>query len=142
MRSHAVARILGATLSLSLLFPIGARASSTLLFELVGEANRDRFGRAVIPMGLVDGDGVPDFLVTASFHDGPAGTDAGKAYLYSGATGAVIRTWDGLAANELFGEFAASGDFDGDGVLDAAIGETAALGAPEIRIFSGATGAL
>ena len=62
----------------------------------------------------VDGDGVEDLYVT-DFSDAALGAGTGKAYILSGATGAVIRSWTGEHAGDGFGIGRSAGDVDGDG---------------------------
>jgi hypothetical protein len=85
------------------------------LLRVEGEADGDQFGAAVGAAGDVDRDGRADLVVGAPCHDGPAGADAGKAYVVSGRTGRVLRTHDGAAAGDALGWGAAGlGDVTGD----------------------------
>lgn len=83
------------------------------LFEWIGEAPQDQFGFRAAPAGDVDGDGRPDVLISAPSND-ENGDLAGKVYLYSGATGQLIRSYLGEYAGDMFGE-RVWGDFDLDG---------------------------
>lgn len=98
--------------------------------------NGDRFGRDFNPLGDLDLDGVPDFLVGARSDDDGA-TDAGAVYiLFMNADGSVkstskISATSGglssagvtLSAGQFFGYSVTSmGDLDGDSVQDIAIG--------------------
>jgi hypothetical protein len=90
-------------------------ATGALLLRVDGEAAGDQFGAAVGAAGDVNADGRADLLVGAPCHDGPAGADAGKAYVLSGRTGARLRTHDGAEAGDGFGWGAAGlGDLTGD----------------------------
>src|SRR5206468_7789752 len=76
------------------------------------EAN-GRFGTAVANAGDVNGDGVSDILIGAP--------GQGRAYVFNGATGALIRTITSPAAETLpsFGSAVAGGrDVNGDGIPD------------------------
>lgn len=73
-----------------------------VLLELVGEAQGDGFGRKVAGAGDQDGDGVGDVIVGAPNHDGN-GADAGRVYVFSGATGEPLLVLDGMAAGDNFG---------------------------------------
>lgn len=108
-----------------------------------GEAAHDRFGRAVSRVGDVDGDRVVDIGVGAPGHVGTAGA-AGKAYVYSGATGTRIWSWEGEGEGDHFGRaIAGAGDVDGDGrgdILVGAPGHTGGRG--KAYLYSGRTGTL
>ncbi|MEM7309132.1 MAG: integrin alpha [Planctomycetota bacterium] len=98
-----------------------------------GLDDEDWFGRAVAPLGDLDGDGVDDLIATAVRDDDGAG-DAGCAYVLFmnpdstvAASQKISATSGGfggpLAANDYFGQSVASlGDVDGDGVVDVAVG--------------------
>lgn len=93
------------------------------LLRVDGEAAGDQFGAAVAGAGDVDRDGHSDVLVGAPCHDGTGGADAGRAYVVSGRTGAVLRTHDGAAAGDGFGWGAgALGDVTGDRRADYVVG--------------------
>jgi len=106
------------------------------------------FGLSMGAVHDVDGDGMPDLAVTASGYDAPETINVGRAYVFSVATGAVLRTFDPPTADvatdsvRAFGVALATGaDLDGDGAPDVAV--TARRSAPADRrvyLFSGATG--
>ena len=92
--------------------------------------NDASFGQSVTTMGDVSGDSVVDFLIAA--------TGVGRAYLISGADGAVLHTLvhpvDSFSSSR--NDFVSRvGDADGDGLSDALVGGAG------VRIFSSATGA-
>jgi hypothetical protein len=101
------------------------------------EAN-GRFGTAVANAGDVNADGVSDILVGAP--------GQGRAYVFNGATGALIFTMNSPAVETLhsFGVAVAGGkDVDGDGIPDFAIGapvQSSLKGA--VYVFKGSNGLL
>jgi hypothetical protein len=93
-------------------------STGTTIRTHAGESAGNFFGIARNGGFDVDGDGVPDLFV-AGYHNSEGGTQAGKAYVYSGATGAVLRTMTGTTANRTLGYDAIQlGDVDGDGLVD------------------------
>lgn len=126
-------------------------ATGELLHELVSPnaMSHGYFGK-VAGVADADGDGRGDLLVGAKNEAAGGQSGAGKAYLFSGATGALIRELTSPNEQEHgnFG-YAVSGvsDADGDGTGDllvGAIGERAGSGpqrAGRVHLLSGATGA-
>ncbi len=82
------------------------------------------FGASIAGVGDFDGDGFPDLLVGSPRYSGSSSAfNAGRACLFSGRTGTLLKTWYGEAYEDSFGESVASvGDYDGDGLPDFAIG--------------------
>lgn len=92
-----------------------------VLHELRPPAPGHNFGWVAETIGDVDGDRAPDLVIGApSTATGP--TSPGAAYVYSGATGALLHVHDGLAGNRLGYSVAALGDVDRDRVPDYAVG--------------------
>ena len=107
-----------------------------------------QFGSAVSEVPDADGDGKSDLLVGAFFEDVGA-TNAGRAYLYSGATGALLLTLespDPRSSGQFGSAVAGVSDTDGDGRGDLLIGvrqeDGGAVYAGRAYLFSGATGTL
>lgn len=127
------------------LAPNHARGQETL-FTLEGDQASEQLGLRLAAVPDLDGDGVRDLVVGIPFYDGPNGVDAGRVQLVSGRTRAILRTWDGEMASDLFGDSVEDVlDLDGDGIDDIAI---AAHDHPngarqgKVYVYSGATGAL
>ncbi|RMH29689.1 MAG: hypothetical protein D6693_01590, partial [Planctomycetota bacterium] len=107
------------------------------LHAIGGEAAGDGFGIGSAEAGDVDGDGHDDLLIGAWQH-GSGATAGGRVYLYSGKTGALMRTITSNVENETFGFDATTlGDVDGDGVNDFLItsGWSPVNGAQSGRVF-------
>ncbi|MCY3000885.1 MAG: FG-GAP-like repeat-containing protein [Planctomycetota bacterium] len=99
-----------------------------------GTVVRGRLGAALAACGDLDGDGHADVLASAPNQFGGAG---GSVTLFSGATGAVLHQWTGVAG---FGSaLAADGDVTGDGGHDILVGNWIQ---GDLWLFDGASGAL
>jgi FG-GAP-like repeat/FG-GAP repeat len=88
-----------------------------VLHEWDGEAAGDQFGWIARVIGDVDHDGVNDFVTSAptkNIH----GENAGRVYVYSGRTGALLWSADGAPGDQLGSGIECAGDVDGDGVPD------------------------
>ena len=121
--------------------------SGDLIAGFVGQPG-ERLGYAIADAGDVDGDGVHDVILGAP--QGGLSCDgtesgAGRAYVRSGATGAVLLTLAGTAVRGHFGGAVASaGDVNADGHADLLVGApcASANGAESgaVYVFSGASG--
>jgi hypothetical protein len=88
------------------------------LLTLTGDTPGEGFGTSASVAGDVDGDGHADLIVGAWQYSGAA-IGAGRAYLYSGKDGRVMRTYTCRTPGDTFGFDAVSlGDVDGDGTAD------------------------
>lgn len=88
------------------------------LYQFDGENPGDAFGWSVAAAGDVDHDGRGDILVGAIGY----ADSTGRAYVFSGATGARLLTFDGTQEKDRMG-FAVAGmnDLNGDGYGDIAV---------------------
>jgi hypothetical protein len=88
------------------------------LLTLTGETAGEGFGTSPSNAGDVDGDGHDDLIVGAWQYAGAA-VSGGRAYLYSGKDGRLIRTFTSRTPGDTFGfDSVAMGDIDNDGSLD------------------------
>ncbi len=129
-------------------------ATGTLLRVLwsPGHASEPQgcFGASVAGVRDLNGDGRGDLIVGAPCEDpGALPSDAGRVYVFSGATGALIRVHSSPTpeAHGLFGlTIAGVPDLNGDGRGEVAIGAFAEdpgsspSGAGRVHIYSGANG--
>ena len=110
--------------------------SVSILREWRGEAANDQFGWIARNIGDVDGDGVADVVISAPTHG--AGGDAGKIYVYSGSSGALLWSADGLPGEQLGTGVEAAGDTNHDGIPDVVASGPGAGGVA--RVYSGRDG--
>jgi len=118
----------------------------SLLHHLAGLDGYDKFGQAVDGIGDVDGDGHADLLVGAPDGDVPGGANFGEVFVYSGATGKLIRSHGGTEQGDFGASVAGVGDIDKDGVGDYVVGAPFGLvtlgPGEEARVYSGKSGDL
>jgi len=110
-------------------------ADGSEIYELYEQETDARFGASVAGLGDRNGDGCSEFIVAAPH----ASNGNGKAVVYSGKDGSVLRTFVG-ASSASFGICVANaGDMNVDGIADLYIG----AGDPPdgaVRLFSGRDG--
>src|SRR5262245_24846145 len=125
-----------------LVWPSSASAQDPLVGK-TGSADGNRFGSAIATIGDVDNDGVDDVLVGEPNYTVATSTEAGHITVYSGRTGAVIRTDTGFFGREHLGTCVArAGDIDGDGVDEYLVGDPGFVqDAGAVYIYNGKTGA-
>ena len=115
-------------------------------YSFVGENSNDESGRSISGAGDIDGDGISDILIGAPYQD-DGGSNAGKAYLFSGASileNPLYTAFDlfeadysftGSGSDEYVGEVdLVSGDINGDTVQDVLVG---AAGNDELALYLG-----
>ncbi|QDU65030.1 integrin alpha [Engelhardtia mirabilis] len=119
-------------------------ATGALLTTYTEFAAGEKFGESLVGVGDIDGDLIGDLLVGSPDHDG-AGTSYGRADLFSGADGSVIRSFFGTDNFHGMGSaVGAPGDVNGDGVPDLLITAGGESQSPAwggiARLYSGADG--
>ena len=88
------------------------------LLTLTGETAGEGFGIGPATAGDVDGDGFDDLIVGAWQYAGAA-ISGGRAYLYSGKDGTLLKTYTCRTPGDTFGfDAVGMGDVDGDGTID------------------------
>ena len=132
-------------LTLSLLAPAWVEAAPfvepdvVVVHRTASESPGDGYGWAAERIGDLDGDGAADYAISAP-RNPTGGFRAGKVYVQSGATGAVLATHVGDPFRRLGFGVTGGGDLDADGTPDYVLGGPAIMGgAGLVRAHSGRT---
>lgn len=100
-------------------------AGGRRLHAWYGREANGQIGEVVAGLSDIDGDGVDDVGVSATFHPNLTKDESrvGEVTVFSGATGKEVFRFRGRQPAELYGRMIApAGDVDGDGTGDIAIG--------------------
>lgn len=123
----------------------GASGDTLRSFSSPNAETNGYFGFRVASVPDADGDSVPDLIIGAHTEDANALTNAGRVYLFSGDTGALLHTFlsPTPTSNGLFGrDIEGIPDVDGDGRGDVIIGASREATGGRVYVFSGNTGSL
>jgi FG-GAP-like repeat/FG-GAP repeat len=114
---------------------------TTTAYQAYGLNQLDNFGWSVAPLGDVNGDSVPDFVVGAPGVPWKFVNVPGWAYVISGTNGAILQQFTGPGTVQpYFGKSVSGiGDIDLDGFPDVLV---AAPNIPALYVYSGGSGAL
>ena len=97
-------------------------ANAAILHQFQGLGPGDEFGQSAALIGDANGDNQAEILVGAHRND-INGSDTGAAYLFDGATGLLLYSFDGVGTQEEFGRSVCGvSDVDGDGFNDLIVG--------------------
>ncbi len=118
-----------------------------VLFTFFGGAASDNLGDSVGAAGDTNGDGFLDLIAGAPNAD-PNGSASGRATVFSGKDGSILRQIDGDSAGDRLGDSVdGAGDVDLDGFADLVAGApmddpAGGSNAGTARVVSGRTGAI
>lgn len=91
-----------------------------LLFTLNGQRHGDCFGTSIALEDL-NGDGIPEIIVTAPCASSGTKMQCGEVYVYSGQSGQLLYQWSGNEDYATLGRSISILDWDGDGIPDIAL---------------------
>jgi hypothetical protein len=116
-------------------------ATGAVLYTKLGASTLDDFAWSAARIDDLDGDGRADILVGAPA-DATNGFEAGAAFVYSGSSGAMIRSIFGGLSDELGWSSGDAGDWDGDGTGDLILAARGPSALGDVRVFSGTDSSL
>lgn len=108
--------------------------TGAVLWSVVGATSASQMGSALATSRDVDGDGVPEALLSAI---GSGDSEDGLVQVHSGVNGALLLALPGGFNGDDFGAVVAAGDVNGDGKDDLLVGSP---GNTRVRIFSSTCG--
>ena len=115
---------------------IHSGVDGSLIYRLTQPSGAYGFGQSLAAMGDVDEDGFGDILIGAPHADVNFIEAAGRAFIYSGATGQLLYEFEGQHYElELGYAVACAGDETADGIQDALLGSNGG-----VYLYSGANG--
>ncbi|MAB81319.1 MAG: hypothetical protein CMJ89_18405 [Planctomycetes bacterium] len=117
--------------------------SNEALLTVCGDKPGDQLGTWMRWGCDLDGGGAPYFAVGVPGADVPKGSfDVGAAQVRSGSQGGLLVTGFGFGPGEFAGTVGAPTDWNGDGIVDLALGAPSSLGGVgRVRLVSGFDGA-
>ena len=97
-------------------------AGGQVVRERIFGAPYAQFGSTVASIGDVDRDGIADYAVGEPNYNVSSASHEGRVWLYSGASGTLLRVHVGSAGDSLGASVRGAGDVDGDGADDVLVG--------------------
>jgi FG-GAP repeat protein len=96
----------------------------SVIHVVTGSSEAGFFGSSVANAGDINNDGLDDFIVAAQEHTDPViGAECGAVYIFSGATGNMLRKYIGENSGDKFGSAVwGNVDVNNDGRLDTLVG--------------------
>jgi hypothetical protein len=137
-RTLAAAVLVAGSLSV-----LSSASADELVLASSNEETSGKFGFSISGIPDCNGDGMDDLIVGAPGENGGGVSNAGRVYIYSGATGALIRAHsspnDTVNGNYGFA-VAGVGDINGDGAGDYLVGAPLEANGGRVYVYSGWNG--
>jgi len=125
----------GTTLTGAGMLRVVSGADGSVLWTWYGDQIYAGLGTLGDPIGDLDGDGYDDVLTSEPHYYSGTNT-LGRVFVFSGKDGTTLLQIDGTTSQRLSGCVCGTGDIDGDGVPDFAVGDART----QVALISGATG--